>query len=148
VLQIPAGSFGGDSRVWLDLGEVKNLAQVKLNGVDLGVVWKPPFRVDLTSAAEAGANDLEIQVTNLWPNRLIGDEQLPDDVEWRPLGNRDYGRGLAQQDWPEWLLKGERSPSGRFTFTTWKHFEKGDPLLPSGLLGPVQLIFNKTELVR
>ncbi|WP_033410992.1 glycosyl hydrolase [Segetibacter koreensis] len=63
------------SQVWLDLGEVKNLAEVMVNGRPLGVVWKKPFRVDVTNALKAGANKVGIKVTNLWVNRLIGDAQ-------------------------------------------------------------------------
>ena len=61
----------------LDLGVVKNIARVRLNGVDLGVVWTAPWRVDLARAAKPGENALEIEVANLWPNRLIGDKDLP-----------------------------------------------------------------------
>jgi hypothetical protein len=64
--------------LWLDLGNVKEIAEVKLNGRDLGIWWKPPFRGDVTSAVRAGKNTLEIRVTNLWPNRLIGDQKLPE----------------------------------------------------------------------
>ena len=63
------------TRLWLDLGDVKNLAEVTVNGKALGIVWKTPFRVDVTSALKPGANTLEIKVTNLWVNRLIGDQQ-------------------------------------------------------------------------
>jgi hypothetical protein len=64
-----------NARVQLDLGQVKNLAEVTVNGRSLGVLWKAPFKVDLTPALKAGANRLEVKVTNLWPNRLIGDKQ-------------------------------------------------------------------------
>lgn len=130
-LEIPADLLAKGNLLFLDLGEVKNLAQVKLNATDLGILWKPPFRVDIASAAKPGINHLEISVVNLWPNRLIGDEQLPEDVEWRADG------GLAK--WPLWLLNGKPSPTGRLTFTTWHHITKDMPLLPSGLLGPVIL---------
>jgi hypothetical protein len=71
----PAAWFRGGARVWLDLGGVKNLAEVVVNGQSLGVVWKKPFRVDVTGALTPGANSLEIKVTDLWVNRLIGDQQ-------------------------------------------------------------------------
>ena len=114
------------------------MARVKLNGRDLGVLWKPPFRVNLSGAARAGSNQLEVQVTNLWPNRLIGDEQLPPDVEWD---------GIHLKQWPQWLLDGKPSPTGRLTFTTWHHWTKDSPLLDSGLIGPVSLhVGNKINV--
>ena len=71
----PAEWFRPGAKLWLDLGDVKNIAQVSVNGTPFGIIWKPPFRVDVTSALKAGANTLEIKVTNLWVNRLIGDQQ-------------------------------------------------------------------------
>ena len=70
----------------LELGVVRELAQVRLNGQDLGIAWKEPFRVEATEALRAGTNELEIQVTNLWPNRMIGDERLPPDSDRNPNG--------------------------------------------------------------
>jgi hypothetical protein len=67
------------SPAFLDLGFVKNLARVRLNGHDLGVVWTAPWRVEITGAVKAGSNDLEIEIVNLWPNRLIGDARLPKE---------------------------------------------------------------------
>lgn len=63
------------AHVWLDLGDVKDIAVVTVNGRTLGTLWKTPFRIDVTEALKAGENHLEVQVTNLWPNRLIGDKQ-------------------------------------------------------------------------
>jgi hypothetical protein len=66
------------SQLWsLDFGEVREIAAVRLNGRDLGVLWKKPFRVALGAAARPGSNELVVEVTNLWPNRLIGDASLP-----------------------------------------------------------------------
>jgi hypothetical protein len=83
-LDIPADDLANGHRVRLDLGVVKNLAEVRVNGHDLGVLWKVPFATDITDALHAGKNRLEIRVTNLWPNRLIGDQFLPEDkrVTW------------------------------------------------------------------
>ena len=69
--------LAGCSRVYLDLGTVHEMARVRLNGTDLGVVWCAPWRVDITHALKAGDNHLEIEVANLWPNRLIGDASKP-----------------------------------------------------------------------
>ena len=140
---IPASCRGDKVRVRLDLGEVKNLAEVTVNGTAYPVLWKPPFVVDVTEALRpgAGANRLTVRVTNYWANRLIGDEELPADCEYEPDANpaaKDWP-GQAVKDVPDWVRAGKRSPSGRYTFSTWRHFRKGDALLPSGLLGPVRL---------
>jgi hypothetical protein len=74
---LPDASFGPGLRQFLDLGAVRNLARVELNGRDLGVLWKEPFRVEITAFARPGANHLAIRVTNLWPNRMIGDLSVP-----------------------------------------------------------------------
>jgi hypothetical protein len=63
------------SRVWLDLGNVKNLADVTVNGKDLGQTWHAPYRVDVTAALKPGSNEIQIRVVNAWVNRMIGDEQ-------------------------------------------------------------------------
>ena len=74
-IQAPAGWFKNGTQLWLDLGSVYNLAEVIVNGKSLGIVWKTPFRLDVTDALKEGENTLEIKVTNLWVNRLIGDQQ-------------------------------------------------------------------------
>jgi len=61
----------------LDLGDVRNLAEVRLNGKNLGILWAVPFRVDVTHAIKSAGNSLEIEVVNFWPNRIIGDQSLP-----------------------------------------------------------------------
>jgi hypothetical protein len=131
----PAGT---SAAVWLDLGRVKNFATVRLNGKELGVLWKAPFRVDISRALKPGKNRLEVKVTNLWPNRIIGDEQIPADVEWN---------GTQLKKWPDWLKEGKPRPSGRYTFTTWRFYNKDSPLLESGLIGPVTIRSAKTITV-
>lgn len=96
------------ARSWLDLGDVKNVASVRLNGGRLGVVWTDPFRVEVSGHLRSKGNELEIEVTNLWPNRLIGDARL--------------------------------HPDRRITKTNITKFQGDSPLLPSGLLGPVELL--------
>ena len=127
--ELPAGMAAGDRTVVLDLGKVKNFAQVTLNGRKLNVLWKEPFRVDVTGVVRAGRNHIEIEVTNLWPNRLIGDEQQPDDCEWN---------GAVVKQIPKWVIDGTKRPNpNRYTFATRKQYGRDSPLLESGLLGPV-----------
>jgi hypothetical protein len=96
----------------LDLGEVYVAASVRLNGVDLGAVWCEPWNIDVTGALISGVNKLEIKVVNQWPNRLIGDGILPEDQRRTKTNVSDYYRQVKE---------GKHS------------------LLPSGLIGPVQL---------
>ncbi|MFM2368547.1 MAG: hypothetical protein RL619_847, partial [Bacteroidota bacterium] len=79
-IDAPKTWFKNAGQLWIDLGDVKNLAEVIVNGKSLGIVWKKPFRVDATGILKPGKNTLEIKVTNLWVNRLIGDAQ-PDVVK-------------------------------------------------------------------
>ena len=134
--QIPAGFLSNDPRVLLDLGRVEVIAEVIVNGRNLGVLWKPPFVIDVTDAIKPGPNALEVRVVNLWPNRLIGDEQLPEDSNWRTCAEQP---GEVLVEWPKWLLEGKPSPTGRSTLSTYKYWKKASPLLISGLLGPVRL---------
>ncbi|MCX7013469.1 MAG: glycosyl hydrolase, partial [Candidatus Sumerlaeota bacterium] len=81
-LDVPAEMLGEGKEVWLDFGAVKCFAEPALNGQAFGVLWKPPFRVNIAGAAKTGKNELEVRVTNLWPNRLIGDQFLPEDQRY------------------------------------------------------------------
>jgi hypothetical protein len=98
-----------NSRLFLDLGDVKNVADVRLNGKVLGVVWTAPWRVEITNVVKPADNLLEIEVVNLWPNRLIGDAALP-------VVNRLTHTNIV--------------------------FDANTTLLPSGLLGPVRIMFG------
>ena len=128
-------------KLWLDLGAVKHIATVTVNGKDLGVLWTAPWRIDISSATIAGENRLEIAVANVWANRLIGDEQEAADVLWQ-AGDPVLKGGYYMKELPDWFLKNEPRPSaGRYTFTTWNYFnDKNAPLQPSGLLGPVRIV--------
>lgn len=87
---IPATLVSKDKILYLDLGEVKYLAEVRFNGTELGVLWKPPFRVGLSGVAKPGKNLLEVKVTNLWPNRLIGDQFLPESKRVTRTNDKSY----------------------------------------------------------
>ncbi len=112
-VQAPPAWFKSGAKMWLDLGDVKNVADVSVNGKPLGIVWKRPFRVDVTAVLRPGANNVEIKVTNRWVNRVIGDQQP----------------GVTH----------------KYTFTSMQFYDAQSPLLPSGLLGPVQLIREETH---
>ncbi len=119
------------ARIILNLGRVEIMAHVKLNGKDLGILWKPPYQVNISTAVVVGKNRLEVSVVNLWVNRLIGDQSLAEDS-----GRDKNGKLLS---WPKWILDGRQSPTGRRTFVTFPLWNKGDALRESGLLGPVTL---------
>jgi hypothetical protein len=113
-LKFPAPTSEG--RMLLDLGGANDLAEVKLNGKDLGVLWKPPYRIDVTDAIKRGDNQLQIKVTNQWTNRIAGDRLLP--TEKRILAPVQTRPGFAGPNLP---------------------------LPDSGLLGPVQLLSAPTR---
>ncbi len=112
-VQASSDWFKPGAQIWLDLGSVKNLAEVTVNGRPLGLVWKSPFRVDATGALKPGANNIEIKVICLWANRIIGDRQT----------------GAEKQ----------------YTFTSPKFYTAKASLIPSGLLGPVEVVSVATK---
>lgn len=111
--------------VRLDLGTVKHVAQVRINGTDLGIVWTDPWAVNATGAVRTGENQLEIDVVNLWVNRLVGDARLP--VEKR------FTRTNVPLD--------AKTPG-------YRGYNADVPLEPSGLLGPVRLLFGADRELR
>ncbi|MGH8226326.1 MAG: glycosyl hydrolase [Steroidobacteraceae bacterium] len=123
------GGAGGE--LYLDLGEVRNVARVRLNGKELGVVWTAPWRVTVGDAMRPKANQLEIDVVNLWPNRLIGDGLLPKEQRRTRTNVRLYDTPLPQD-----VELYHSDPEAAIRRTT------GAPpkLLSSGLLGPVKLV--------
>ena len=137
-----------DRKFELDLGSVNVIAKVVLNGKEIGVSWLAPFTLDVTSALKEGTNLLEIQITNQWTNRLIGDEKLPNqtgyDIRRGKPGFGDENFRGKDVKMPEWYRKNQPLPEGpRKTFSAYGFQKATDPLLPSGLLGPVKIVTNK-----
>ncbi|MEI6606461.1 MAG: glycosyl hydrolase, partial [Verrucomicrobiota bacterium] len=111
---------------YLDLGVVHDMARVKLNGKDLGVVWCAPWRIEVTGAIKTGDNPLEIEVVNRWANRLVGDKQ-PADANVRTVAC------------PPVFFGGQQFQTGRYTNSLHDPYHAQSPLISSGLLGPVIL---------
>ena len=134
-----------EARFVLSLGKVKNMARVTVNGIDCGLLWKTPFTCDITDALQKGNNSIAIEITNLWPNRMIGDEFEPADIEWGEALTYSYAPGSPTAGYymaklPDWLREGKPRPSkGRKTVYAFKFFTKDSPLLESGLFGPVEM---------
>lgn len=123
-------SLAKKDRLFLQLSELAEIADVTLNGKPLGNVWLPPYRVEISGAAHVGANQLEVRVANLWANRLNGDSLLPeprrftrsnlDRIQTDPTSDSSYGR----------VPKGPTRPV----------YTRLPPLMKSGLFGPVPII--------
>ena len=115
---LSAAQLRDDNRVFLDLGRLHFVAEVYLNGKSLGILWAPPYRIDITDAARTGSNKLVVEVANTWSNRLVGDAKLPED------------KRFCRTNMTHSL--------------TWEAPWEKTPLLESGLLGPVRLVTAKT----
>ena len=128
--ELPSDWASSQSPIVLDLGEVKIAAVVTINGQAFPTLWKPPFAHDISSALRAGENRIQVEVTNLWTNRLIGDEAHPANDGYDLKGSM-----------PEWFSNNQPPPeSKRYTWTSWNFYKTNKTLEPSGLLGPVRLI--------
>ncbi len=135
-ITVPANWSRDGKRIHLDLGQVEIAAEVSLNGTDLGVLWKPPYTVDVTDHLRPGPNELVVKVTNTWRNRLIGDEALP----------RTDGYDSRADQMVAWYADNQPPPPGpRRTFTTYNFFNTDRALAPAGLIGPVTL-FQEVRL--
>jgi len=117
-IEIPENMIGPDLDIFLDLGDVMVMAEIIVNGQNLGILWKKPFAIDITRAIHEGFNEIEIRITNTWWNRLVGDEKYPEGFP---------GSTIAQPR----------------TFTTYKAWKANDDLMLSGLLGPVKFYIEK-----
>jgi len=127
---------------YLNLGEVAIAAEVRINGENAGIAWMPPFRLEVGQFLKTGTNTLEIEVTNTWANRLIGDEQYPRHFDGYKLDRYRNGNYTKLQ-MVDWYRNNEPAPQGpRQTFTTADFYSPDDPLHVSGLLGPVRITFK------
>ena len=125
-LQAPQSWFHSGTKVLLDLGTVKDLAEVSLNGKPLAELWKPPYQLDVTGVLKPGANHLEVKVTNEWTNRIIGDRLLPPGKKvLAPAGNPMGG--------PPRAARVRRAPIRGFSMVP-------DTPIESGLIGPVTVV--------
>ena len=140
------GSQYCDSAVALSLGDCNGqIARVVLNGRDLGTAWCEPYEVEMpTGVLKEGANVLEIEFTNVWANRLIGDEQEPSDCDFTEA---PFPGGQYLIRFPDWFKDGlaSRPSKGRRCFTDWNYFDKDSKLVQSGLVGPVMIVTIKVD---
>ena len=140
-MKISSDKLEKGKKLELSLGELNDLATIKVNGKDVGVLWYPPYIVDITKFITPGENNLEVAVTNIWANRLIGDEQEERDFNWKRSG-----KGYYLTAFPDWFLKNlPRPSSGRKTFSIWYYYTKDSKLQPAGLVGPVNLLSEMEE---
>lgn len=145
-VRLDAALLAAGRRVELKLGDVRDLVRVAVNGRNLGVSWHPPFVRDVTDALHPGENLVELAVTNTWCNRLVGDEQEPPDFEWGTDRGLDKGRTL--KGYPAWFVENQPRPSsGRKAWVNFFYYRQGATLIPSGLLGPVALVSEPTQLL-
>ena len=140
---VGAELLAANQQVTLDLGKVSDSAQVFINSQEVGTAWLSPFALDVSDYLQAGENQLTIKVANSWSNRLITDESLPDSSQyWQE-------NGTHVPVMPDWYTNNQPLPNfgkkgHRRTFTTFKFVKAGDPLVDSGLLGPVRLVTTKS----
>jgi hypothetical protein len=119
------GWFAEGERLYLDLGHIGDVAEVRINGTLLGTAWAPPYRLDVTDHLRRGQNRLEIKVANTWQNRFVGDLQP----------------GATQHAWTNAASGGGFAMLG-------KRLSASTALTPSGLLDPVRIIAVRDEAAR
>ncbi len=112
-----------NGRIYLTLGKVGDIATVKVNGKEVGTLWKPPYIADITDYVIGGENKLEVAVTNLWINRIVGDQKLPPE-------ERKTNTNL-------------RNSKGSYSFERFARPDADKYLRYSGLMGPVTIRFSK-----
>ena len=130
--------------IYIDLGDSKEISEVRLNGKLVETLWMKPLQVEISDYLKDGENNLEITVSTRLINRLIGDELYPEDLDYNKFEHPHSGNIFnfhSQNGIPQWMQEGsERPNSKRKTFSYVKFHHKDSPLVPSGLLGPVRII--------
>ena len=140
----------------IDLGDVRDVAEVFLDGERIGALWHAPYRIELPRKLKPGRHALKVRVTNAWTNRLIGDEKEPDDciLSKKMLGfgvqmvqsegvKRDIPHGRAVIAIPEEILANKPRKVARYAFSSWRYILSDKDLRPAGLLGQVKLVTKK-----
>lgn len=136
-INITKEQLAQDKRLILDLGNVAFFAEVFINGVQIPTLWKAPYISDVTQLVKEGKNEIRINVTNLWTNRLIGDELLPEENKYDKWGEIEK--------LPDWYIKNQPYTGKRNTFVTWKQYDKEGPLTEAGLIGPVKILITDSS---
>jgi hypothetical protein len=92
IVSLTNSQLAGENSIWLDLGEVHEVAAVRINSSPAAILWKAPYSLRADRLLHAGENTIEIDITNLWPNRLIGDAQSPDIKHYTWTNIRKYNK--------------------------------------------------------
>ena len=136
VFNIDADKLSKANEAILDLGNVNISAELTVNGNYVGIKWMKPYKFDIYKYLKEGENTIELNITNEWTNRLIGDQRFPDTS----------GHSLKSKRMPDWYINNEPMPeTQRLTFDIGEFYNSEDSLLPAGLRGPVCLILNSVK---
>jgi hypothetical protein len=114
-INVPGDWLASERRVYLDLGDVRDVSEVFVNGKSAGVLWKPPYRTDITSLVKPGSNEMKVEVMNMWINRLVGDQNLPAEKKFTHTNIKTFDSSRAK-------------------------YKTKLSVQPAGLLGPVRLL--------
>jgi hypothetical protein len=142
-VNVSQGVLKENQRAVLDLGAVHDVANVRVNGKPASTRWMPPFAVDVTQLVKAGDNLIEVDVTNRWVNRLMGDAKYAQDIVYQNKPMKKPSWGIIES-YPDWLSDPAKIKSRqRSTFMSYATSYKPEDKLPaSGLVGPVQIRFE------
>lgn len=118
-----------DDKISVRFGSVHNIAALRVNGKYVTTLWTSPWEADITAYVRNGENEIEVEVANLWVNRIIRDMSINED---KPEPGK----------WPLWLFNQEERHSGRLSYATYEHYRKDSPLVSSGLIGKAEIVIE------